>query len=437
MHMSENKKRTIHDIKPPTLSRRSVVHESSASQATKKAVKKAVKKASPKPSSASFESSVYPQSKKPWLWLGGIVAILVIAFVGMTAFSRATVTVRPVATELIIENTSLTAVTDATGEQLPYTLVAFSESLSERVIATGVRTVEERAQGTIRIINDHSSEAVRLREETRFESPDGKIYKTKAGSSITVPGKQGNTPGQIEVEVFADQPGESYNSGLTDFTLPGFRGTAREKTVYARSVTPMTGGVLRDEPVLANGDITTITETLRNTLIQKARDALYNHSDPDQVVLPLEDQFVFESSVRSEPESNQAFVEETIIAYAVSFPNESFAEVLLASQEHTLARVPARLTDPSGLSLTRIVGEIPSDITAQSSLTLELSGVAPVTWIIPEEAIKNTLLGLAEDQFEVTMASFEALQEARIRIQPPWVGRIPKNPDRISIVQSL
>ena len=84
--------------------------------------------------------------------------------------------------------------------------------------------------------------------------------------SINVPGKTVKdgveTPGTIEVEVFADEAGEKYNIGKVDFTVPGFKNDpARYKGFYARSVTAMTGGFVGKMK-------TVLPEEKRSTLAQ-------------------------------------------------------------------------------------------------------------------------------------------------------------------------
>ena len=43
---------------------------------------------------------------------------------------------------------------------------------------------------------------------------------------MVVPGKNGTTPGSIEVTVYADEVGSSYNAAPQTF-IPGFKGTER------------------------------------------------------------------------------------------------------------------------------------------------------------------------------------------------------------------
>lgn len=44
--------------------------------------------------------------------------------------------------------------------------------------------------------------------------------------------------------MYADGYGTEYNSAETDFTIPGFKGTPREKSFYARSKGTITSGFI-------------------------------------------------------------------------------------------------------------------------------------------------------------------------------------------------
>ena len=88
----------------------------------------------------------------------------------------------------------------------------------------GEKEIKTKARGRIVIYNAFSSEDQLLVRRTRFETPDGKIYRIS--EQIIVPGAEIKdekiAPSSVEAEIFADQPGEEYNIGLTGFIIPGF-----------------------------------------------------------------------------------------------------------------------------------------------------------------------------------------------------------------------
>ena len=76
---------------------------------------------------------------------------------------------------------------------------------------------------------------------------------------VTIPGtkvENGKTvPGSKEVDVVADKAGAEYNIGLTDFTIPGFKGSPKFETVFARSKTEMTGGYVGNSQIVTKNAV--------------------------------------------------------------------------------------------------------------------------------------------------------------------------------------
>ena len=64
----------------------------------------------------------------------------------------------------------------ATGT-LTYTTDAFDFEDSAVVVTQGTERVEERAHGRITVVNNYSATPVKLIKNTRFETPDGLIFR--------------------------------------------------------------------------------------------------------------------------------------------------------------------------------------------------------------------------------------------------------------------
>jgi len=122
--------------------------------------------------------------------------------------------------------------------ELEYSLITHTTEASDTITATGRETVEEKASGRIIVYNNHSSATQRLIKNTRFESPEGLIFRIN--ESVEIPGMTKSTdgeivPGVISAEVFADGTGEQYNIDASQFTIPGLKGTDQYEDMYAES----------------------------------------------------------------------------------------------------------------------------------------------------------------------------------------------------------
>jgi hypothetical protein len=166
--------------------------------------------------------------------LMGVIGVVVIALGGYILISSASLT--------LAVTHKKTGFNLGTGVKLTFDAKEFNSTLSKRGEGVGLneKSFSEKAKGVIVVYNNFNSESQVLVERTRFQSPEGLIFRST--TRITVPGKTGTTPGSVEVSVVADDVGEKYNIGLTDFSVPGFAGGPKFKTFYGRSKTEMKGG---------------------------------------------------------------------------------------------------------------------------------------------------------------------------------------------------
>ena len=180
----------------------------------------------------------------PWLYglMLASVFIIILFLLSSFLFTGAQIVVFP-KHEKVVVNGDFIASTDKALSSLSYEIMTLELSQSRTVAATGREEVSLKASGKIVIYNDYNTAKQRLIRNTRFETPLGLIYRIN--ESIVVPGQTvegGKTiPGSIEVTIYADEPGENYNIGLTDLTIPGFKGAPQFEHFYARSKSSLTG----------------------------------------------------------------------------------------------------------------------------------------------------------------------------------------------------
>lgn len=149
----------------------------------------------------------------------------------------------------------------------------FSQTRNNNLLflASGEKYIERKAGGKIIIYNAYSSDKQTLVANTRFSTPDGKIFRLV--DKIVIPGAkiiEGKiTPSSIEAAVVADKAGEEYNIGPMDYlSIPGFRDSPKYKGFYAESKEPMTGGFIGEMAVPTDEDIKKAKEKNRQILQQ-------------------------------------------------------------------------------------------------------------------------------------------------------------------------
>ena len=369
-----------------------------------------------------------------WMWALAVVLIVILGLVFAVALRPTTVTVTP-RTQGIVFDPSLLynaypAQTAAMGT-LPYTVQTTELEDSAVVAAEGTENVQEKASGTITVLNDFSVSPVRLIENTRFETPDGLIFRIPA--EISVPGRTSSGPGEISVGVVADQVGEKYNIGpVARFTLPGLRSSPdMYADVYARSTGSMTGGFSGTRPAVAPAALQTAESEMRGRLEAKARDAAESQQDGTAIVLNDLIKITY-STLPATPEAGgQVRLHEKALVEIPVFPADAFAQ--------TVARGVSADAEEGGIALKGLENlsasfvEIDGPTAFGSSVAFSLSGNAQIVWNVDTAALAEALAGREKAAFQALIAAFPGIEEARARIQPFWSGTFPAEAGAIRI----
>ncbi|MBX4181506.1 hypothetical protein KW807_01415 [Candidatus Parcubacteria bacterium] len=362
------------------------------------------------------------------MWLGVGATFIILAFAGLSFFSGATLSYVPKSAALSFSNDIYSAEKTGTGGLL-YSVVKLSRDKSLSAPAGGEVEVSRKASGTIVVYNDASAEAQKLIATTRFESPAGKVYRIK--DAITVPGKTASGPGSVEATVYADEPGDSYNTGLTDFTLPGLEGTPRFKTIYARSKTPMAGGFVGMEKSVKAEDLT----QAKNSLEQGLKDDLWKEAEAevpgDFILFPSLSTFSFEDLPQS-VSADGVNVNMRGELHAVMFKKSDLSG-FLARKKITLS--PNDLVDiPSYDALTiSFSGNPPADLLTASEINFKLSGATKVLWLTDEVALKADLAGKSKKEVPVILKNYSTISSANVSVRPFWKTSLPTDAQKIII----
>ena len=369
-----------------------------------------------------------------WMWALAVVLIAVLGLVFAVALRPTTVTVIP-RTQGIVFDPSLLynaypAQTAAMGT-LPYTVQTTELEDSAVVAAEGTENVQEKANGTITVLNDFSVSPVRLIENTRFETPDGLIFRILA--EISVPGRTSSGPGEISVKVVADQVGEKYNIGpVARFTLPGLRSSPdMYADVFARSTGSMTGGFSGTRPAVAAATLQAAESEMRGRLQEKARAAAESQQDGTAIVLNDLIKITY-STLPATPEAGgQVRLHEKALVEIPVFPADAFAQ--------TVARGVSADAEEGGIALkglenlTASFVEIDGPTAFGGPIAFSLSGNAQIVWNVDTAALAEALAGREKAAFQALIAAFPGIEEARARIQPFWSGTFPAEAGAIRI----
>ena len=366
-----------------------------------------------------------------------LVAVLVFVLTATFIFPKADIAIKPARERAqlsidVIFDTGAKAV-DFEGNTVPSQIFKMTKAVSQEFTATKEEDISKKATGIITIYNAYSSQSQALVKTTRFEAPDGKIFRLL--NTVTVPAAkiEGGSimASSIDAEVIADVAGESYNITPSDFTIPGFKGTDKYKGFYGKSKLAMKGGLVKKGLVVGQEDVSKAETLLKEKLLTEAKDELKKQMGEEFILIN---------------ESLTADITENVSQPAVGDPADKFTLTLkalaqgfaykkkdlgdLVEEKIALKVSDKRLTLPDTRTETFTSNDI-NFTSGKSNFTLAVE--EDISWKIDEVRLKEVLSGKNESEAKQAVALFPEIDSAKFSLWPFWITRIPKDIRKIEI----
>jgi len=370
------------------------------------------------------------------VWFIAIIAIIFLFFSFTIIFSGTKVVVTQ-KTETLSFETNFDAVkASEDADALIFDVMSISESGNKTVVSTGQEQKESKASGTIIVYNDYSTSPQKLIANTRFESPDGLIYRIK--DPIVVPGKKTGsdgkyTPGTLEVVVYADVAGEKYNKANSDFVIPGLKGSPQYTSFYARSKTALAGGFV--------GMVNKVTDTDRSAAIDSIKTSLQASLIKSIKTQVPEGYVLFDDAVKiAFTEGLDVALEDNKVQIvidgkldAVVFNKDSVSRKIAQVQLETYDGLPVEGVGVESL-LFVLDNKNNINLTSVDSISFSLKGNMTLVWKFDEEALKADLVDKKKRDIDWVLAEYPSIVEAQIVMRPFWKRNFPSDTKKISIV---
>lgn len=362
------------------------------------------------------------------LWSIVVVSIIVLVVIIGNIFSEAILNITPKSQNVAI-NLNLIAKSKVSVGDLSYTLFTLSKDKEEVVPADGEKPVESRSSGRIVIYNNYSTSAQRLVKNTRFETPDGLIYKI--ADSVTVPGRHAVSgkmvPGSIEVLVYAETVGDEYNIGLTDFTIPGFKSNAeRFENFYGRSKTPMTGGKIGREKTVSEEKMLQARARLEGVLTQELLAEATSQVPKTAVFYDTAYRIRFEPVLSGAPVTgNNVALRERAHLTAFFINREELERVVARNSLEDSGDAAVNVPNLSDLKFEMKNGSR-YNATSIGPIEFNLKGEASIVWKFDETALKTDLAAKNKNKLLEIISKHPAIVKADVTIRPFWKSDFPK-----------
>lgn len=374
------------------------------------------------------------------LWFIAGIALVFLFFLFSVVFSGTKIVVYPKTADVTI-NTTMSAQaggSQANGETSPQTLgfevMTVTKEGEKIVAASGEEYVEQKAQGRIRVYNDYSGDSQRLIDNTRFESPDGRIYRIR--DAIVVPGQSGGEPGSIEVTVYADRAGADYNLEDAEFTIPGLEGDPRYEHFWAETVTPISGGYAGERKTVAKEVRTQTEEEIRQTLEQELLNEAYAQK-PDGYVL-FEDAIVMDyrtlpdGDVAGDNTEESARIRGEATLSGIIFSAEALSMHIAQQTLGSYDGAPVMAQNLENLAFT-LHDKQSLDPGSADRISFDINGETRLVWQFDDSELRNDFANQKKDAIDFVLTDYPSIERAEVVMRPFWKRAFPEDPDKINI----
>ncbi|MBI3572151.1 hypothetical protein HY091_01280 [Candidatus Kaiserbacteria bacterium] len=368
-----------------------------------------------------------PRRRLPLRTVGVVVVIIVLCVVGLFYFSGAKVEITPVSLAATAHGTF--KATAGSGD-LSFLVISAKKVATESVAGSGTKTVNTSASGTLTVYNTQGK-AQRLIANTRFATAAGLVFRIH--TSISVPAGSMSAPGNIQVTVYADQPGASYNIEPASFTLPGLSGTLQASEVYAKSLAPFTGGASGLVPIIDPATENAATNALMNALALDLATSIKSQVPKGYVLLPGAATSTYqELAAVPSATTGKVDVKEQGTITAVVFPAAALAKAIAsAAGASGYQGEPVTFISTDALSANLGAG-VPDSSAAL--LAFSLSGSAPLVYTVDPGRIASAIAGKTRSAAEVALSSYPEVKRAVLILRPFWRQTFPEDPSAITVV---
>ena len=336
----------------------------------------------------------------------GVVIVLVIGFfVTGNMLHSAEVTI-----ETSLQAVEENGVLEFNSEDYSVSTVTISDTRS--VPANTVEDVSVRARGTLTVYNETDTDQ-RLIPTTRFESPDGLIYRVP--NAIVVPAASGGEPGVLEgVEVEADDVGDGYNGNFTGrFGVPGLDSTDIAGQVYAEASSEFSGGFIGERGVADPEDVNDAADELESEIEDNLADLVAEEVAQNEILVDI-DTSTLEFNIReNEGDSNNQVEVEVVASVEIT--------TILSTVDSQ-----AMIQNKSELEITDVEY-------SDGDLSFSLDTPVRIGYEIVESDIIEALAGMTLSEVEEALEDLEFVSDYEIAISPFWKNSIPTNIDDIQL----
>ncbi len=328
---------------------------------------------------------------------------------------------------------------DTTISGVDFEIMIINDKKLKNIVLTEPKDVSIKAVGSVTLYNVFGATPQKLLAGTFLSDENGKAYKTN--SIVTIPGYKLDSnkkiiPSQIDVDITAFLPGDTYNGSPTDFSITSFKNTPKSSKIYGKLKTPLTGGASGSVYTLNDEDISHIDSiaqsSFKNDLLNKAKAQV----PPGYILYPNAMTFTYkiDSNVSSKTPEAEVGIEGDVSVLLLSEKSlkDNITKISLPSiKGDELKEINILNLENLSFNFTDKEQLITKDMT---SVTFYLTGKLDAAWSPNIDILKTKLVGTEKSSVLPIFRQDPGISSALIKIFPPWQRHTPEDINKINII---
>lgn len=374
-----------------------------------------------------FQTVKKPVNYKVFLALSPLFLVLLVGFVLFYFKTNVSLGLR---SEEFTKNVGITVDNNARKTNLENSIIPGDiqekENEQEKTFtATGKKNIGGKATGTITVYNRYDSNSHSYPSLAKFTG-GGKTFL--ANSGFTVPGASvmggSVSSGKIDVAITAEEAGDSYNLGSTDFALEG-----APSQISGHNSQSFAGGFTKDITVVSNDDINKAKDDLVRDLSDKNHQELIKKADGQVIIESTikDETAAFSTDKKADEETNEFKASAKVKSSAFSFYENNYRELIAYLLQKEV---------PSGKELVPTSSDEMSITKKESDFnqgTMKIAGLVK-THLAPkidQSALKKAIKGKNAQEAELILKQNNDIETVEFQPRPSWWNRLPFWPSRI------
>ena len=374
---------------------------------------------------------------KTILWLGILALLGGIVFWSGMLLASAKVDIVSKTREINLNKETFTAVKNPSS-LLGFEIMIVTDELKKDLVFTDTKDVSLFAKGDITLFNEFNTKPQVIPIHTKLSDNNGLIYLTD--KAVSIPGYTLSTdkkviPGSISLSVTAQKSGDTYNGDPRDFSIVVFKNTTKNKKIYARSTTPLSGGALGTVYLLGPEQIGELNAEANSTFRVAMMKKLGAQVPPGYILYPNAVTFSFnvpDTSISPTPEG-LASIKGTLSA--IIFKNDNLPETIIKQvftdiPQNELSEIEIPKLNSFDFNFSDPAQTITKDM---KEVTFTLTGSDTIIWHPNVDLLKSNISGINKKDAQTVFDRDPGIASVHLSLLPPWLSYLPSDPAKIKI----